>query len=95
MGHCVIFWGKQGAAPPPPSRIMPVHNFFGQTATRSPAKLGSSSSSDPKEVETVNDGVYTRQMEMLDHLSQNPSMWSAEVLQAIALNHVSTTREMS
>ena len=60
--------------------------------TRSSAKPGSSSSSDTKEVESAE--VYTRQMEMLDHLSRDPSMWSAEVLQAIALNHVSTTREM-
>ena len=63
--------------------------------TQSSAKPGSSSSSDTKEVETADDEGHTRQMEMLDHLSWDPSMWSAEVLQAIALNHVSTAREMS
>ena len=63
--------------------------------TRSSTKPGSSSSSDTKEVEPADDEGYSRQMEMLDHLSRGPSMWSADVLQAIALNHVSTAREMS
>ena len=64
-------------------------------ATRSSAKPGSSSSSDTKEVETLDGNTHNHQMEVLDHLSRDPSMWSAEVLQAVALNHVSTSGEMS
>ena len=63
--------------------------------TRSTTKPGSSSSSETKEVETADEEVYSKQMEMLDHMSRDPSMWSAGVLQVIALHHASTTREMN
>ena len=77
-----------------PGHDMSISPAFG--VTRSSTKPGSSSSSDTKEVETTEEeDAYTRQMELLDHVSQDPSMWSEEVLQAIALHHVATTRRMS
>ena len=76
-----------------PGQDMVTSPAFG--VTRSSAKPGSSSSSDTKEVETAEEEVYTWQMELLEHVSQDPSMWSAGVLQAIALHHVSTPKEMS
>ena len=75
---------KQGGATPP---------SYGES--RSSAKPGSSSSSETKEVETANEDDFSRQIELLGHISQDPSIWSAEVLQAIALHYVSTTREIS
>ena len=63
--------------------------------TRSSAKPSSSSSSETKEVETADEETFDKQMELLDHLSKDPSMWSEEVLQAIVLNHLSTIKEMN
>ena len=76
---------------PGPDRV--TSPSFG--VTRSSAKPGSSSSSETKEVETADEETFDKQMELLDHLSKDPSMWSDDVLQAIVLNHMSTMREMN
>ena len=74
---------QEGAAPP----------AYG--ASRSSNKPGSSSSSETKELETIDEDDFSRQIELLGHISQDPSIWSAEVLQAIALHHIGTVKEMS
>ena len=63
-------------------------------ATRSATKAGSSSASSIKDGERDQEVVSNRQLEILEHLSQDPSIWSLEVLQAITLTHASTVYSM-
>ena len=63
-------------------------------ATRSATKAGSSSASSIKDGERDQEVVSNRQLEILEHLSQDPSIWSSEILQAITLTHASTVYAM-
>ena len=81
----------------PPPLELPVidreSSAFG--ATRSATKVGSSSSSSVKDESRDQEVVSNRQLEILEHLSQDPSTWSPEVIQAITLTHASTVYAMS
>ena len=64
-------------------------------ATRSAIKTGSSSSSSIKDGDRDQEVVSNRQLEILEHISQDPSTRSPEILQAITLTHASTVYSMS
>ena len=76
-------------------RYPPMGLIVRRVLSRSSAKIGSSSSSSSKDGDRDQEGVSNQQLEILDHLSQDPSTWSREILQAITLTHASTVHSMS